>query len=151
VLVWTVVSVHLQLLHPKNQNTYSKEDPLQHLALLIAAALKLELPFLIVLLYKVQQDRRTLEDRESIRLGSSGMGAVNENRDTSVWVHCNEPGFFLDVRGQVNLLDAANVYEQRPGGTTKDLLVVDVPVGCFELFKHNGHFVAIGGSCSVEN
>lgn len=141
-----------QLYYLENQNTYSEEDPLQHLALLIAATLKLELPFLIVLLYEVQQDCRTLEDGESIRLGSSGIGTVNEHRDSSVWVHCNEPWLFLDVRSQVNLLDTVKANEQWPGargGTAEDLLIVDVPVGCLELFEHDGYFVAIGGSCSV--
>lgn len=104
-LVCTVVSVQLQLYHLENLNTYSKEDPLQHLTLLIAAAFKLELPFLVVLLHEVQQNRCTLEDGESIRVGNSGIGAVNENRDTSVWVHCDEPWLFLGIRAQVDLLD----------------------------------------------
>ena len=41
--------------------------------------------------------------------------------------------------------------KNRQGGTVKDLLVVDVPVGCFELFEHDRYLVAIGGRCSVEN
>ena len=103
-LVCTII-VSGYLLLPDLQNTYSKENPLQHLTLLIAAALKLELSFLIVLLDKVQQNCCSLEDSETIRLGGSGVGAVNEYRDTSVWVHRNEPGLLLDVCRQVDFFD----------------------------------------------
>ena len=37
------------------------------------------------------------------------MGSVNEHRDTSVWVHCNEPRLLLGVGRQVDFLDTGQI------------------------------------------
>jgi hypothetical protein len=73
--------------------TYSKEDPLKHLAVLVVLSLgrERELVLGIIVLREVQQDRRGLvDDKVVARL-------IDEDGDTTIGVQLNEPVLFLNV------------------------------------------------------
>ena len=71
--------------------TNCEEDPLQHLAVLVRARLRVEreLELGVVVLLEVEQDRGGLEDGEVVAV------AVDEDGDAAVRVHLDEPWLLL--------------------------------------------------------
>lgn len=77
----------------KVYGTHSKEQPLEHLAVLLRLTLGRErdLVFSVIVLGEVQQDRGRLKDGEVVA------GLVDEDGDAAVGVELDEPRFLLDI------------------------------------------------------
>ena len=85
--------------------SHREEDPLKHLAPVIGVGLlvKRELVLLVIVVLKVEQNRRGLEHREVVA------AAVDDDWDTAVWVQLDEPRLLLDILGDVNSLDTGAI------------------------------------------
>ena len=108
--------------------TYSKEYPLQCLTVFITGGVKCELALLVVVRDKVDQDGSTLEYVEV------ATRVIDESGNTSIWIdlmrapssakfcggsgivanHLEEPGLFLYILAEVNLL--VRIVERRVRG-----------------------------------
>ena len=75
------------------QRTYSKEDPLQLLAVVVGlgGGIEGELFLLVIVLFQVQQNRCGLKDVEVVAT------SVYKDRDTAIGVELDEPRLLLPV------------------------------------------------------
>lgn len=125
--------------------TYCKEDPLEHLAIIVRAILEAELIVLVVSLLEVQQDRRRLKHREIV------VGSIDNHRDTAVRVQLDEPGFLLgvlhDVDGLGPMVVSMRRCEKHP--LKQDSLVLE-PIRSFQLLQEDGDLESIGRARRVK-
>ena len=96
--------------------TYGKEDPLKHLAVVsrLLRRIEPELVFGIVVLRKIKQDCSRLEDCESFRSGRGRPVPVHQDGNSAIWVQgVNEPRLLLPVGSDCDVFDTGGRGRQR--------------------------------------
>jgi len=114
----------------RTYSTMREEDPLKHFTVFIGVCLGVEskLLVLVIVLCEVQEDSSGLEDDEIVA------GSIDEHRDPTIWVQCDEPGFLLPVGGDIDLLD----------------IVINVGVQRLQFLEEDGDLVTVGSRTGVE-
>ena len=92
-----------ELSYEHTSTTDRGEYPLQHSTIFIRLSPRIEGEFErgIVVLLQVQEYRGGLKDRKIVAV------AIDEDRDATVRIQLDEPGFLLCAFGDVDLVDAS--------------------------------------------
>ena len=97
------------------------------------------------MLLEVEQDRGGLEDDKV------AARVIDEHWDAPVRVQLDEPGLFLDIFGDVDLLHAmASDQRELERKVSKYLLVFRPAIRELQFLEEDGDFVAVGSAPGVE-